>query len=258
MCIVILTSVSLRADDVKALSCAYLPLPLTPWVVWPAGVSVSPWPSVATTQWGAGAPGYSGGRGVGTEATGFPWCLAGVERLLATLLLLISVSLRCSFPGPVGRDGRLLEGFEVFCVHWCFWLRLLQLGVLGRTQGIQYWSPKAPRLPALFSPPFRLLMLGSYLMSRVLVVLSQRNREKHVSASSQKQKSIGYFHYCFGSMKQARVSEQLTVPAACPPCLLAWPLHHPRPRAPRALLLRLFGLAPGSSMTVCRTVVFCP
>lgn len=54
--------------------------------------------------------------GVGMEATGFPWCLAGVEWLLATLLLLISVSLRCSFPGPFGRDGRLLEGFKVFSV----------------------------------------------------------------------------------------------------------------------------------------------
>lgn len=67
------------------------------------------------------------------EAPGFPWCLAGVEWLLATLLLLICVSLRCSFPGPVGRDSRLLEGFGVFSVS---------IGVCGRDSfSCPSWCP---------------------------------------------------------------------------------------------------------------------
>lgn len=123
------------------------------------------------------------GRGEGPSLAfcGHPcW---GAEHLVTAWGVQVGVGaevLCCSFPGPVGRDGRLVEGFTIFLCPLVFWLQLLQLRIPDvldkhRTQGAQHWV-----LPRPQSACPLLSTLQAALMSRVLVVLSQRNREKYV------------------------------------------------------------------------------
>lgn len=123
------------------------------------------------------------------------------------------------------------------------------LQVLLRPRGpLVYWG-----LP--LSTFHSLLTFKKCLRSRVLVALNQKNRKKYLSASSWKQKSACYLYLFSGPADLRSVNGPQSRLHVCPRCS-SWLWAHLRPRASCLLLFSLFGLACGSSMTICGILIF--
>lgn len=99
----------------------------------------------------------------------------------------VSVFLGCPSPGPLVARSGFCQVFFV-CAYFCF-----QIANFSGIQSGMYEAEKKPRelimCPSLgpkvlgwpaFSPPFRIYLFISYLMSRFLSVLNGKNREKFV------------------------------------------------------------------------------